>query len=82
MKTWEIIKELETSKKPFGSIVYETKDSEGIMFCYLRPVAGSLEFLYWNKDTNEYDHNPIVYMSSEWNITDKEIPIKMLKEVL
>lgn len=52
------------------------------MFCYLRPVAGSLEFLYWNKDTNEYDRNPIVYMSSEWNITDKEIPIKMLKEVL
>lgn len=73
MKTSEVIKKLEESKEQFGNIVFETQSSDGIMFCYLRPNAGSLEFLFYDYNANKYNHTPIVYLSDDWQLSDRKI---------
>ena len=70
MKTWEMIKSLTESNKPFGELIFQTKEKDCTIICFLMPQVGRLEI--WAYENDILDVNPIIYPSDEWIKVNKE----------
>ena len=67
MNTWQMIIELTETKSAFGEVFYgAVHKDEGIKICYLRPDAGSIEFLYFNCMSKKITMLPVLYNEETW----------------